>query len=357
MTKSSFLLCLLSLFLFASVVVITKIVEVQIHFHQEAIPKKIQNIRVPSLRYDRPDNLVIEENTLLQSKGANITYDYSWAETEFRNAGLNISASNRKNLPTNNEIKKLLGEKIIMVNKDSKQCLNFKNQVPKEKRWIGVSGLFNTGTNFLYKLLEKNCDLPHSKLNEPVKWQVPWGKHSYAHTSRNHTAPNNEHINKDSGLAVVIVRDPFTWSLSMCNNPYVVKWKYTQENCPNLRESVPFWGPHKNLLYFYNVWYKMYTEQFPYPHVIVRLEDLTIRPKQTIESICECSGGRMRSDFQYMTGSAKGGVGHKSTTGMERAWQQVMQKEKYRGFSPQDYKIARESLDMELMNMFGYQID
>lgn len=354
MTQSSFLLCLLSLFIFASVVVISKIVEININFHEEAIPKKIQ---VPSLRHDRPANLVIEEDTLLLSKGDNRTTDYSWAETEFRNTGLNMSASDLKNLPTNEEIKNLLGEKSIMVNKDSKQCLNFQNQVPKEKRWIGVSGLFNTGTNLLYKLLEMNCELPDSKLGKPVRWQVPWGKHSYAHTSRNHTAPYYEHLNKDDGLAIVIVRDPFTWSLSMCKNPYIVKWKYTEENCPNLRESVPTWGPHKNLLYFYNDWYKKYTKQFPYPHVIIRLEDLTIRPKQTIENICECGGGRMRSDFQYMTGSAKSGVGHKSTTGMEKAWQQVMKKEKYRGFSPQDYEIARESLDMDLMNMFGYQID
>ena len=144
MTQSSFLLCLLSLFLLASVVVISKIVEIHINFHKEAIPKKIQNIRVPSLRHDRPANLVTEEDTLLLSKGENRTKDYSWTETEFHNAGLNISASNLKNLPTNEEIKNLLGEKSIMVNKDSKQCLNFQNQVPKEKLHE---------LNFLYKLV------------------------------------------------------------------------------------------------------------------------------------------------------------------------------------------------------------
>lgn len=229
------------------------------------------------------------------------------------------------------------------------------DHVPNQvDRWIGVAGLFNTGTNLLNRLL-RNCKMPGEK--NSVLWQVPWGKHSFANTSRNRTtAPKNWKVVKDNGLAVVVTRDPYTWAQSMCRNPYILKWERT-DRCPNVTAKVKSWGGHENLFTFYNSWYEKYWKEFPYPRIFVRVEDLTLRPQETIKKICDCAGGNITDTFQHMVKSAKDeNMGHESTTGMVEAWKRVTSREVNGGLTFEDYTIARKSLaDGGLMDLFAYK--
>ena len=114
-----------------------------------------------------------------------------------------------------------------------------------------VAGLFNTGTNFLMKLLRMNCDFPdacpaqpHIKVDKdnpyeaeirimaemqlarrnncsPFLLQVPWGKHNPVDWRGLHAAQGLEGVDVDGVLPVVVVKDPFTWMRSMCRAPRV----------------------------------------------------------------------------------------------------------------------------------------
>jgi len=177
----------------------------------------------------------------------------------------------------------------------------------------------------------------------------------------------------------------------MCKNPYTAKWDHTRTNpqknggkptnCPRLKQygvKSP-WNTvvttyaddrkdhHLSLAHLWNDWYSYYVEGMGrggngnFPFLIIRMEDLIFYPKDTITSVCECAGGKIRTDqdhFQLITDSAKGdSKGHDTTTGIYVAWVKYSKpntKEQY-GFTENDYDAARIALNGTLMDFFGYQ--
>lgn len=121
----------------------------------------------------------------------------------------------------------MYGDQAVVVGKDD--CADFRARVPREKRQLGVAGMFNTGTNLLDTQLQRNVKLPR-----PSLWQVPWGKHRMAAVRGNHTAPDMEAIDIGHVLPVVMIRDPYSWLQSMCAHPYAATWPYGPHHCPNL---------------------------------------------------------------------------------------------------------------------------
>jgi len=151
--------------------------------------------------------------------------------------------------------------------------------------------------------------------------------------------------------------DPYSWLQSLCRQRYSTHWFHNaQAHCPNLipNEIDHYWynytikhgkrGIHKllkdpwlrdNLLDFanytldskvvpvrvryksgtlfheslahmYNEWYHEYLDA-DYPRIIVRLEDLVFHAKEVVTKICDCMGGVVLDDFQYVTQTAKVG--------------------------------------------------
>jgi hypothetical protein len=191
--------------------------------------------------------------------------------------------------------------------------------------------------------------------------QVPWGKHGYATKNRKRTAKyfldNEIEFDIDDGLVVVITRDPYEWSKSMCRNEYLVQWVEWDDNdesvCPNLASPVILWGTHENLLHIWSLWYTKYLH-FQYPRVFVRNEDLTLRPRETIEKICHCAGGQMKEAFKHLKGSAKSGGAHIETN-IVNIWSKFhWPRDPRGGFSIADYSIAKKTLGEKLMRTFGY---
>ena len=248
-----------------------------------------------------------------------------------------------------------------------------------------------------------------------MRWQVPWGKHTPAHYKYAHAAKLAKNIDKNAILPVITIRNPYLWLKSMCKNAYAARWNHSRNHCPNLQQpdkndwntvTVKYGAgseSYTSLAHLFNDWYHGYTQNATYPWVMIRMEgmyilcipkadlarrqcvmigssfffvlflsprhvhilhcwyvksDLVFYTKETITQVCECAGGRIRTDrpFVYTVDSAKAdSPGHDTTVGLLEAWIRYSQPPAVRGgFSLQDYQSAKSVLDPELMQLFGY---
>uniref|UniRef100_A0A7S1Y062 Sulfotransferase domain-containing protein n=1 Tax=Grammatophora oceanica TaxID=210454 RepID=A0A7S1Y062_9STRA len=189
-------------------------------------------------------------------------------------------------------------------------------------------------------------------------------------------------------LPIVVIRNPYLWMERMCVQPYAAKFHHNAElHCPNLvptqedyEHVFSFREPHvpvrikfekgkearvwDSLVHLWSDWYQQYLSETSYPRLIVRLEDLTFRPKATLQKICTCAGGTFEGgphQFYYVKGSAKWGPGHAN---QYTSWVGTMEqyKEHHRsighqrhGMTTEDFGYAREHLDEQLMELFRYQ--
>lgn len=233
-----------------------------------------------------------------------------------------------------------------------------------------MSGFFNSGTNLLAYLLDENCEFPDGK-GQPL-WQVPWGKHTGATAQNKRTVPGYEKYNKSQVLPAVMVRNPFEALESLCKNPYSVHYTSSE----NVESACPFvvdhqtgkllavdvgkhkpWTRYPSIVHYWNQWYQEYANKFSHPRLIIRLEDLTIYPKETVRTVCECAGGTVvdDEDFKYLLSSAKKDMGHgeeSEKNGLIEAWSRIGREVP---FSVQDYEATQTHLDRELMAGFRYK--
>ena len=164
-------------------------------------------------------------------------------------AGESVDKETLKILPSWDEVTSVIGSTKPIIH-GLEQCPTF----DKREMILAVAGMFNSGTNNLYQLLFKNCELRSSKYinakwNEPqirVRWQTPWGKHEVAQKRNwihsNTTRPNQSYLDDNWDpemiLPVVTIRDPYTWMQSMCRKGYRAEWFYTDAHCPNLVPNI-----------------------------------------------------------------------------------------------------------------------
>jgi hypothetical protein len=166
----------------------------------------------------------------------------------------------------------------------------------------------------------------------------------------------------------------------MCKNGYTAKWDHHKtgndgvtRDCPNLKTgSMQVWNPvtvsfaderqdhHLSLAHLWNDWYSYYLEQADFPFLVIRMEDLVFYPKETTKIVCECAGGKIRTDqenFSFIVDSAKAdSPGHDKSTGIFAAWVKYSKPPPpLYGFSPSDYAAAKEALNSGLMESLGYR--
>lgn len=82
-----------------------------------------------------------------------------------------LTSIDAKMLPTWEDITSMYGDKPVIRGLET--CEQYRNMVHPADRTIGPAGLFNTGTNLLWKLMRDNCNI-----DGEVLWQAPWGKHA-----------------------------------------------------------------------------------------------------------------------------------------------------------------------------------
>lgn len=204
----------------------------------------------------------------------------------------------------------VLSPKIVAhIPNPASTCSDFQSSVPAEDRLIAVAGLFNTGTNLMMKLLNRNCVMPKRK----TPFQVPWGKHNPVDFRGVHFAKSSKGQIPEHFLPVVIIKDVVTWVNSMCKNPYAAHWQ-RKYKCPHLVKEdlspveveIKFqedeWG-HRNyengLVEAWSTWNSDWARA-SFPYVMVRFEDILYNQEQTVKLACECAGGHLAETVRKM---------------------------------------------------------
>ena len=306
-------------------------------------------------------------------------------------------------LPTWEQVTDLYGDGPMVYGLE--QCEAFREAVPSDQASVAPAGLFNTGTNVLSGYLENNCVFPNhhrhdhntdnkvppnsnaggsttrSTINTGLLWQVPWGKHYPASARHDHTTPSMTDIDKSTVLPIVLVRDPYTWMESMCRHPYSIRWHHNSRHCPNLQptpediQEFAFTTPTvpvrikysdkdvykwDSLAHLWSDWNRQYYDTPSYPRIMVRFEDLLFHPRTVTETLCACAGGELRSTtkFRYYVDSAKFGPGHGEvkTSLLTALIRYGHGHRRGRNMTQQDFLVARQYLDHELMETFHYNV-
>ncbi len=312
-------------------------------------------------------------------------------------SGMKMNHEIIASLPTWGEVKALYGDKPKIVGLE--QCSKFRLEIPEVDAYVSPAGLFNTGTNLLAELLQKNCKLPkrkwdrrkHKDVKFPNRmisgmlYQVPWGKHNplfYRNQHKALMAPTVEVV-QDHVLPVVMIKDPFYWMGSICRHKYATNWWHTKKHCPNLvpnendighrgitinTESVPVRVryqdsndkviQYKSMIDFWNTWYSDYLDETEFPRIFVRFEDILFHMEDVVTEICHCGGGELttkRDEMHLSRGAAKSGLSHTGSNGLLQAIVKYgSAKHRLDGMTAEDVKFANENARTELMELFAY---
>ena len=248
-----------------------------------------------------------------------------------------IDEETTKQLPTwEDNITSMYGDKPAIHGLET--CEHYRRMVKPKDRTIGPAGLFNTGTNLMWKLLTNNCNI-----DGEILWQAPWGKHALSSSRLKRVAWDGEGVNQTEFFPFVMIKDPFTWMSSQCLHGYgVTFWnsKYDEEHCPHLirenldlrdlDETAPmklFNGGnfHDTLLDSYNWWYGDWEAKrmTKFPHLAIRYVDMLFHDEEVFRIACECVGGNFTAVFKFESKSAKGSDGaHKRASGLVKALKQ-----------------------------------
>ena len=262
-------------------------------------------------------------------------------------------------LPSLQEVEDLYGDKVVIHGLD--QCKVYRDKVPGKLRFIVPAGLQNTGTNLLYKLLQRNCYIPERWAESPksnysqsqtpftsemedtydcfaracktrlddfdldigMRANAHWWKHAPLSWRDNPPYPisriHGKTYDRMNALPIVMIKDPINWMSSMCRNPYEVSIIRPSGKCPKLvpKNRVvisPSHGKIRRFSYSYDSLVDMFSDYYnewisnaSFPSLIVRYEDLLFHPKVVIKQVCSCAGGKMRDDgsFSLVENSAK----------------------------------------------------
>eukprot|EP00529_Nitzschia_sp_RCC80_P020478 CAMPEP_0113467018 /NCGR_PEP_ID=MMETSP0014_2-20120614/14589_1 /TAXON_ID=2857 /ORGANISM="Nitzschia sp." /LENGTH=382 /DNA_ID=CAMNT_0000359295 /DNA_START=427 /DNA_END=1575 /DNA_ORIENTATION=+ /assembly_acc=CAM_ASM_000159 len=285
-------------------------------------------------------------------------------------AGVSMDVEVIASLPKWNDVTQMYGGNDGPVIIGLERCEEYRRKTPVHDAYIGTAGMFNTGTNPFAMYLEKNCEMPHNTKDRTrgMHWQVPWGKHILASMKWNTTGKHAKNVNKTNVLPVVLVRDPYSWMQSMCQNPYNARWEHNKI-CPHLinrkthkPNPLRFSGPEiwfDSLAHFWAQYYAEYLDA-DYPRLLVRFEDIHFHVKELIDRVCQCAGGVARhpeGGFKYILGSAKWGGTHTSKTNMVTAMIKYgSNKNRFKGMSGEDMEFAATVFNARLMNLFQYEM-
>ena len=105
----------------------------------------------------------------------------------------------------------------------------------------------------------------------------------------------------------------------------------------------------------WSTWYRAYLET-PLPRLIIRYEDLLFDSKRTLKAVCDCAGGRLKTDFDFIAdpakfGNAHGGVGTSRQAALKKYASELR---RYESLSSDDLAYLDQGTDADLLTRFGY---
>jgi len=296
-----------------------------------------------------------------------------------QHSGIQITPEIESMIPTWSEVSSMYGSKPKIIGLET--CDTFQTIIPVSEAYVGPSGLFNTGTNLLAKMLSKHCKIPKHNIAGGMLWQVPWGKHNPISLRLKHVAAASTlNVNQSKNvLPVVTIKDPYHWMGSMCRHSYAANWYHSEEHCPNLipnqvdvdhRGITLNSGPigvsvrfqpdlipqYESLVGLWNDWYGDYMSVNSFPRLIIRSEDLIFHLEEVLTQVCHCGGGEVEGDIKMISESAKGDIkAHANANGLIGAISRYGHSEKRtEGMTKDDLHYAQATLRKDLMDFFGY---
>ena len=308
-----------------------------------------------------------------------------------REAGMDdLDEATLKALPTWSNVTDLYGKEPVLHG-FPEECSKFQSLPNPSLHFIASAGSFNSGTNLMAELLIHNCHLPQHEGGPGVRWQVLWGKHTPIANDtfrlEHKTYSDEKYKVPENVFPVVMVRDPYQWMQALCRHHYTATWPvdpHDPEHCPNLVRQVAQAGVtketshfdttnsqttykvtvvypnvtthHASMAEFWNDWYRPYTEAL-FPRLMVRYEDLLYHPRTVVQQACECAGGKLKARFEYITKSAKkglGGHGKERTSYLDALIRYGSEQGRYKGFSSADLDYLATHLDRTMMQNMGY---
>lgn len=344
---------------------------------------KLIKRKIPSARIEKEERETKEE---VQNENVDVDVDPRLVKI-LEDAGVDLTPKLASELPKWEDI----SHELFDIEKPRifglETCPDFvKNANPHEMAYLAPAGMFNTGTNILSKLLKNNCDLP--KKREP-HFQVPWGKHNpISLRGKKNNAEDtwrDIHLSAESVLPVVMIKDPYNWMGSICRHRYQTNWPHQPSHCPNLvpdKLDVQLFGnrnvyPGKpvpvhvrygaketerfvytSMVHLWNEWNQQYFTDPGFPRIIIRYEDLLFHPQAVMEKVCSCIGGELKKrKFVMFLDSAKGEERtHKGGSGfLESFLRTTKQNSRLSGFHKEDLEFAKNILDNDIMQYFGYK--
>lgn len=125
-------------------------------------------------------------------------------------AGIAVDDDVISMLPEWSDVKALYGEEPVVLGMES--CDRFRKLNPPERRFVGVAGQMNSGTNALGKYLYDNLRIRSNPFNGGMLAGVPWNKHGWTSLRNRYKFSLPEDV--DSVLPVILIRDPYFWMKS-----------------------------------------------------------------------------------------------------------------------------------------------
>jgi hypothetical protein len=105
----------------------------------------------------------------------------------------------------------------------------------------------------------------------------------------------------------------------------------------------------------WNAYYRAYVAD-DHPAILLRVEDLIFFPKDVTKAICECAGGKIydMKNFNYITKALKGPTAEAKYSMVDLLVRYGSTEKRTTQMTREDLARAKETLDADLMDLYGY---
>ncbi|MCF8368000.1 MAG: hypothetical protein K9G76_03100 [Bacteroidales bacterium] len=206
---------------------------------------------------------------------------------------------------------------------------------------VKIYGERNSGTIYLEWLLKKNLEVD---LHE--SFELGW-KHRLAPSPEELTDDHKKNI-----LFVCLVKNPYSWLLSMHKRPYNHESLRDLSFSDFLKYS---YGDYRNPMVMWNMKYRSYVnmENYVDQHIIIRYEDALVDIKTTLNNLAE----KFNIEKPELYKNIKNLLTNKHGIKSQKFHRDFYIEEKWKkSLRPNHLEVINQFLDKDLMNLFNYSI-
>jgi len=232
---------------------------------------------------------------------------------------------------------------------------------------IKIMGPYDSGTNYLSKLMQANNLEEHHILDPSINERVVEG--GWKHWPEQY-APDDLFTDKDR-LVIYLVRHPLSWFQSIKKATYDIscedvvgtgacdfdfqklRWtrQWTNLNLLNAVGGQSGTVVHfNNLASIWNLYYDGYLNQNKLPMMMVRYEDLLTQPEVVLTAIASALGTALDGKFNEVTEKAKPDYSRDFSS----AYNWNVKKQFLTEYTNEDLMRLHGQVDQKLIEQFGY---